>query len=87
MFIIDALVAVLVRATDEFSRAAFYFGAGEFADTLTASVRAGCVADECVEVENFIFKKAVRRGCWMTDLKCSGVQQAKSKCRFFTFVL
>ena len=62
VFISDALMAVLVWATDEFSGAAFFFGAGEFADTLFF-IRTRCAAPECrVEAKLLSNKEAVWRG-------------------------
>ena len=51
MFVIDALVTVLVWATDEFPRTASFFGAGEFANTLSAIGTGGVAVECCVEVE------------------------------------
>ena len=64
VFIIDAFVAVLVWATDELAGAASLFGAGPFADTLSAVGTGGLAVERCVEVDFFgeWIKEAVRRG-------------------------
>ena len=64
LYISDALMTTfLVRATDEIPGARSLFGAGEFADALSF-VGTGYLALKCcIEVELFVFKKAVRRGC------------------------
>ena len=51
VFISDALVAVLVWATDEFSGAAFFFGAGELADARISVGTRGAAVECYVEEE------------------------------------